>query len=141
MVCLQYNRYFLEVELKLIHSPHDCKALLLDGGVVPLCRRQFLAAVAHRVGLPVVNLHQHCADSIIFANRINDCLNCVMALRPKDESPLGVGQSQNGSPGRQSSHGLERALLEFLPLHCVGLSHLQQVRQWHCYNCEVTLQV
>ena len=125
MVRLQYKRYSLEVELKLLHSPHDCKALPLDGGVVPLCRRQFLAAVAHRVGLPVVNLHQHCANSII------------RRISPKDESPLGVGQSQDGSPGQQSSHGLERALLGFLLLHCVGLSLLQQVRQWHCYSCEV----
>ena len=108
MVRLQYKRYSLEVELKFLHSPHDCKAFLLDGGVVPLCRRQFLAAVAHRVGLPVMNLHQHCADSII--RRIN----------PKDESPLGVGQSQDGSPGQQNSHGLERALLgpHFTALGC-----------------------
>ena len=125
MVRLQYKRYSLEVELKLLHSPHDCKTLLLDGGVVPLCRRQFLAAVAHRVGLPVVNLHQHCAYSII------------RRISPKDESPLGIGQSQDGSPGQQNSHGLERALLGFLPLHCIGLSLLQQVRQWHCYSCEV----
>ena len=125
MVRLQYKRYSLEVELKLPHSPHDCKALLLGGGVVPLCRRQFLVVVAHRVGLPVVNLHQHRADSII------------RRISPKDESPLGVGQSQDGYPGQQSSDGLERALLGFLPLHCVGLSLLQQVRQWHCYSCEV----
>ena len=107
----------MEVELKFLYSPHDCKALLLDSGVVPLCRRQYLAAVAHRVALPVV----HCADSII---------RCIS---PKDESPLGVGQSQDGSPRQQSSHGLERALLGLLPLHCVGLSLLQQVR----YSCEV----
>ena len=125
MVCLQYKRYSLEVELKLCHSPHECKALLLAGGVVPLCRRQFLAAAAHRVGLPVVNLHQYCADSII------------RRIRTKGESPLGVGQSQDWSPGQQGSHGLERVLLGFLPLHCVGLSLLQQVRQWHCYSCEV----
>ena len=125
MVRLQYKRYSLDVELKFLHYPHDCKALLLDGGVVPLCHCQFLAAVAHRVGLPVVNLHQHCAYSII------------RRISPKDESPLGVGQSQDGSSGQQSSHGLERALLRFLPLHCVGLSLLQQVRQCHCYSCEV----
>ena len=138
MVHLQYTRYSLEVELKLLQSPHDCKALLLNGGVVPSCRRQFLSAVAHRfrpryslvvdedvkrptnqtikqahrVGLPVVNLHQHCADSII------------RRISPKDESPLGVEKSQDGSSGQQSSHGLERALLGFLPLHCVGLSLL-----------------
>ena len=125
MVRLQYKRYSLEVELKFLYSPHDCKAFLLDGGVVPLCRRQFLAAVAHRVGLPVLNLHQHCADSTI------------RRISPKDESPLGVGQSQDGSPGQQNSHGLGRALLGFLPLHCIGLSLLQQVRQWHFYSCEV----
>ena len=28
-------------------------------------------------------------------------------------------------------------LLRFLPLHCAGLSLLQQVRQCHCYSCEV----
>ena len=125
MVRLQYKRYSLEVELKLLHSPHDCKVILLDGGVVPLCRHQFLAAVAHRIGLPVVNLHQHCADSII------------RRISPKDESPLGVGHSQDGSPGQQNSHGPERALLRFLPLHGAGLSLLQQVRQCHCYSCEV----
>ena len=125
MVRLQYKRYSLEVELKFLHSPNDCKAFHLDGGVVPLCRRQFLAAVAHRVGLPVVNLHQYCAYSII------------RRISPKDESPLGVGQSQDGSSGQQSSHGLERALLRFLPLHCLGMSLLQQVRQCHCYSCEV----
>ena len=88
MVRLLYKRYSLEVELKLLHTPNNCKALLLDGGVVPLCRRQFLAAVPHRVGLPVVNLYQHCADSII---------RCIS---PKDVGPLGVGQSQDGSPGQ-----------------------------------------
>ena len=72
-----------------------------------------------------MNLHQHCADSII------------QRISPKDESPVGVGQSQDGSPGQQSSHGLERALLGFLPLHCVGLSLLPQVRQWRCYSYEV----
>ena len=120
MVRLQYKRYSLEVELKLLHSP-----LLLYGGGVRLGRRQFLAAVAHRVGLPVVSLHQHCANSII------------QLISPKDESPLAVGQSHDGSPGQQSSHGLERALLGSLPHHCVGLSLLQQVRQWRCYSCKV----
>ena len=64
-------------------------------------------------------------------------LHIIRRINPKDESPLGVGQSQDGSPGQQSSHGLERALLGFLPLYCVGLSLLQQVRQWHCKSCEV----
>ena len=72
-----------------------------------------------------MNLHQHCADSII------------RRISPKDESPLGVGKSQDGSSGQKSSHGLESALLGFLPHHCVGLSLLQQVRQWRCYSCEV----
>ena len=117
MFCLKHERNALQVELELLNFPHDSQTFILNSRVVPLCRRQLLAPVAHWVGLSIMFLHQNSTDVIIGH------------ICPKYKSPVRVRTCRIGLCVNIDRFVWNTRSRGSSPSHCVCLSFFQQVSQ------------